>query len=104
MSNYNEAQEVFDAAVVEMDLQVANLATKLLGKEVTQASVTERDNVLTGTIQFDGEHRHVELSFFDEYNARLKVIGAQEYCGFEPQLVVALQHAYTEVESALAEL
>lgn len=104
MSNYNEAQEVFDAALAEMDAQVVNLTSKLLGKEVSQPSVSERDNVLTGTISFDGEHHHVELSFFDTYNAKLKVLGGQEYCGFEPQLVVALQDAYTEVSNASDEL
>lgn len=104
MSNYNEAQEVFDAALAEMDAQVVNLTSKLLGKEVSQPSVSERDNVLTGTVMFDGEHHHVELSFFDTYNAKLKVLGGQEYCGFEPQLVVALQDAYTEVSNASDEL
>lgn len=104
MSNYNETQAAFDAAIVEMDLQVVNLATKLLGKEVSHPSMSERDNVLTGTVMFDGEHHHVEISFFDTYNARLKVLGGQEYCGFEPQLVVALQDAYTEVSNASDEL
>ena len=104
MSNYNEAQEVFDAALAEMDAQVVNLTSKLLGKEVSQPSVSERDNVLTGTVMFDGEHHRVELSFFDTYNAKLKVLGGQEYCGFEPQLVVALQDAYTEVSNASDEL
>lgn len=104
MSNYNEAQEVFDAALAEMDTHIVNITSKLLGKDVTQPSMSERDNVLTGTVMFDGEHHHVELSFFDTYNARLKVLGAQEYCGFEPQLVVALQHAYTELSDASDEL
>lgn len=98
MSNYNETQEAFDAAIKEMDTQVGNLIKEVIGKDATAISVTETNNVVTGTVMFDGEHHQIKVSFFDTYNARICVVGDKEYCAYHPQLVVALQDAYSDVE------
>ena len=103
MTTHADAQSNFDNAVIEFDNAVAAVCTAVLKKPVSHVSVTERDNVISGTVFLEDKHRQITLSFHDTHHVNIELNGFT-FTGYEPQLVVALQYASDQLDKALTYL